>query len=317
MGQTTHYYKGIQLPQLRSFCQVATERNFTAAARMLGLSVPTVWQQVRALERELEVPLLRRTGRAVELTQEGRLLLNLIQPHVSGLDSLLPFFKMRRADLPLHFTVASTSYIISYHLPRAVQEFAKRHHSVRLNLRPGLWLEALPMVERGEADLGVVPFDREEPRSPYLEYEELFETQFMLATPPDHPLAKRKRVQPLDLVQYPIIVQQRRDGYSHRMLARLLSRHNLHGQTQVVVEGHSADAILKYVAQGVGIALLFVGKEIRRSLPGVHFRPIDPEIPGFPVAIVSRKGAHLPEPVEDFRRLLRRFLADHGKAGRH
>ena len=40
-------YKDIQLPQLRSFCVAATEASFTAAARRLGISTPTVWQQVR------------------------------------------------------------------------------------------------------------------------------------------------------------------------------------------------------------------------------------------------------------------------------
>src|ERR1700758_4750955 len=92
----SHRYKEIQLSQLRSFCLAATEGNFTSAARALGLSASTVWQQVRALERELKAKLLRRRSRAVELTDEGRLLLGLVQPHVGGLDSLRRFFEMRR-----------------------------------------------------------------------------------------------------------------------------------------------------------------------------------------------------------------------------
>src|ERR1700682_4064386 len=84
MGRNDRY-KDIQLPQLRSFCLAATEGNFTTAAKVLGLSAPTVWQQVRALERRLHTTLLRRRGRAVELTPEGHMLLELVQPHVSGL----------------------------------------------------------------------------------------------------------------------------------------------------------------------------------------------------------------------------------------
>ena len=67
-----HRYKEIQLAQLRSICVAAVERNFTAAAKALGLSASTVWQQVRALERELKAKLLRRRGREVDLTDEGR-----------------------------------------------------------------------------------------------------------------------------------------------------------------------------------------------------------------------------------------------------
>src|SRR5947209_8833707 len=94
-----HRYKEIQLAQLRSFCLAATEGNFTAAAKALDLSASTVWQQVRALERVLQAKLLRRRGRAVELTDEGRLLVELVQPHVSGLDSLRRFFEARRAGV--------------------------------------------------------------------------------------------------------------------------------------------------------------------------------------------------------------------------
>src|SRR5215475_7854408 len=101
MNHDSRYkYKDIQLPQLRSFCVAATEGNFTAAATALGLSVSGVWQQVRALERELGVTLLRRQGRSVELTPPGRLLLELAQPHVSGIDSLVRLFEARYAELP-------------------------------------------------------------------------------------------------------------------------------------------------------------------------------------------------------------------------
>src|SRR5262245_47312669 len=46
-------YKELELRQLRSFSLAATEGNFSTAAQALGLSVTTVWEQVRALERKL------------------------------------------------------------------------------------------------------------------------------------------------------------------------------------------------------------------------------------------------------------------------
>jgi DNA-binding transcriptional LysR family regulator len=91
-------YQDIQLGQLRSFCVVGIEGNFSAAAKALDLSASTVWQQVRALERELKVTLLRRRGRGIELTLEGRLLLGMVQPHVSGLDSLPILVAIRKGE---------------------------------------------------------------------------------------------------------------------------------------------------------------------------------------------------------------------------
>ncbi len=170
-----HYYKSIQLPQLRSFCVAATQQNFAAAARVLCLSPATVWEQVRALERKLGTSLLRRRGRAVELTAERRLLLDLIQPHVSGLDSLERLFETRRAALPQHLAVAATDYALAFELPGCIQEFTAAQPSVQLSLTAGLQEEVLHRVEQGEAELGITPFRREERHGVLLEYENLLE----------------------------------------------------------------------------------------------------------------------------------------------
>ena len=131
----SHRYKEIQLAQLRSFCVAATEGNFTSAARVLGLATSTVWQQVRALERELKAKLLRRRGKAVELTDEGRLLLETVQPHVSGLDSLRRFFEMRQEGVRPELVLASGAYLLANHLPQPISRFRAERPAVLVTLR--------------------------------------------------------------------------------------------------------------------------------------------------------------------------------------
>src|SRR4051794_41947028 len=65
----------MELRQLRTFEAVARHRSFTRASEELMVAQPAVSQQVRRLERELGVDLLRRTGRQVALTQPGEVLL--------------------------------------------------------------------------------------------------------------------------------------------------------------------------------------------------------------------------------------------------
>ena len=161
-----HRYKEIQLAQLRSFCLAATERNFTSAAKALGLSASTVWQQVRALERELKVKLMRRRGRSVELTDEGRLLLETVQPHVIGLDSLPRFFEARRANAPQKLVLASGAYLLTHHLPQPIQQFIARWPAVQVTLRISAWSALQRVVEQGETDIGVLAYDSDVPRAP-------------------------------------------------------------------------------------------------------------------------------------------------------
>jgi DNA-binding transcriptional LysR family regulator len=302
-------YKGLQLSQLRNFCVVAQHGNFTAAAQVLGVSVPAVWQQVRALEREVATPLLRRNGRSVSLTAEGKLLFDLIQPHVNGLDSLVKQFQQRRGQIPQKLSVATTAYLASYHLAEPVREFVAAFPNARLGLVTGISAEPIEILARHQADLGVAAYELDEPRVATLEYEDLFPIDFTLLTTPDHPLSRKRKVTPQDLVRYPLIVPPAR-SYAYRMTERLFRRHGLIDRMEIVMECRSTDLILNYVSLGLGIAVIFLGESVRRSLKNLHTHVLDARLPRLNVAILTRKHFHLSGPGEAFRDLLRKHLRD-------
>src|SRR5690242_7798280 len=58
---------------LRYFHTVAREGGLRRAAEKLGVSQPSISAQLRLLEESLGEPLFRRTGRALALTDTGRL----------------------------------------------------------------------------------------------------------------------------------------------------------------------------------------------------------------------------------------------------
>src|SRR5438128_12492985 len=91
--------KELRLTQLRAFSATAAHKSFSAAARALGLAQPTVWEQVRALERDFGATLLLRRGRELVLTDEGRILLDLAGPIVAGVDSLQGLFAEKRGEV--------------------------------------------------------------------------------------------------------------------------------------------------------------------------------------------------------------------------
>ncbi len=76
----------LDLGWLRVFDAVGRRGSLTAAAEELGLSQPAVSYQVKRLEEQLGVPLLRRLHRGIALSEAGRVLFRAVAQGVEGID---------------------------------------------------------------------------------------------------------------------------------------------------------------------------------------------------------------------------------------
>ena len=149
-------YKGDRLKPLRAFCQTARLGSVSRAAEALFLSQPAVTLQLQALEREMGVRLLERSGRRLTLTREGQELYELARPLVEGLDGLDGAFRNRVRGLDageLH--VAAGSSTILYLLPKIVEAFRAAHPEVRLSLHNVTGAGGLDLLRSDAVDLAV------------------------------------------------------------------------------------------------------------------------------------------------------------------
>jgi LysR family transcriptional regulator, glycine cleavage system transcriptional activator len=123
-------YDRLPLGALRVFEAVATSLNFSAAADALNVSPAAVSQQIKALEAYIQVPLFRRTGRRVELTDEALELLPAVRDGLERLESAMHHIKQHRRSGSLQISLLA-SFLQMWLLPR-VRSFRRKFSEIDL-----------------------------------------------------------------------------------------------------------------------------------------------------------------------------------------
>jgi DNA-binding transcriptional LysR family regulator len=289
----TRAYKDTTAQQLRSFFETARLGSFTAAATHLGLANPTVWQQVRALERDLGEPLLEPQGRGCRLTEAGQTLADLAGPVVSGITTLKRRFREARARQPTRLRVATTPRILVEDLPGSLQAFRQRHPDIQLHIKEMWDQEVHAEVEAGAADLGLVLNRGADLASPWqvsrwLELEPLYELDIVLIAPRKHPLARRRRIQPQDLLRYSLLNTVR--SLPNATVIAVLEQLGLAEVPPPVVDAFFTASMRRYVELGFGIALIAV-PQARRPPRTLHERDMSRYFGRATVYKVQRRDA--------------------------
>lgn len=267
-------YKDTTFQQLRSFYETARLGSLSAAATSLGMSQPTVSQQVHALERQFGDQLVEPFGRGSRLTEAGKLLAALIGPAVQSISALKSAYHEARGQLQPRLIVAASPRAVAEDLPECLREFTQRYPHVRLTLREYRRDQIPAAVEACEVDLGLTGMHSTQDAdpwaySPWLECKPWYELDTILVTPKDHPLARKRSVRPSDLVGYPLVNGP--EGVPDQFAKAILDKLGVFREQSSCIEATLAAAIYRYVEMGFGIGL--TGRPPGRSVSAnVHTR---------------------------------------------
>ena len=117
---------------LTAFEAVARHGNFSRAAEELDVLQPAISRRVAELERELRVPLIRRTRPRASLTPEGQILFGAVSAGLAQVGSAIERIAQHPAPRPL--VINTTIGFASCFLLRRLSRFNERHPQILLEL---------------------------------------------------------------------------------------------------------------------------------------------------------------------------------------
>jgi len=188
----------MELRHLRYFVAVAEEGSLTLAAeRRLHTAQPSLSRQIRDLEHEVGVPLLRRTPRGVELTDAGAVFLDYARLALAQADSAREAArragKAAKGTLAIGFLTGQEMHWLPEVMRLVRETMPDADVSVTSMISPALADE----VSRGKLD---VAFMRPEANAPNLDFRVVRREPLVVILPGDHHLASQPAIRPQALV---------------------------------------------------------------------------------------------------------------------
>jgi len=292
----------MELRHLRYFIAVAEEGHITRAAERLGMQQPPLSQQIRALERELDVQLLRRKPRGVELTEAGRALLADARAILAHIDHAFATTRRTARGEQGRIAVGFTSSA-PFHpfVPRVIRAFRETFPLIALTLEEDGTTELIEDLRHERIDAAFIRTQVADPMG--VTINPLLEEAMLAALPSTHALANGGAADgpPLPLATLAaetFIVYRRRSGPG--LYDAIFAACHAAGFSPLV--GQEAPRIvstLNLVAAGLGIAIVPASLQ-RMQMDGVVYRRLTGTHPRAPLLLATRRG--------DTSAVVRRFL---------
>src|SRR5688572_32817227 len=143
------------LRELHAFLVLAEQRSFTRAAALCHLSQPAFSALVRALEHTVGARLFDRTTRSVELTAEGRVLIEPARRMLRDADAMLADVRDHAARRRGRVAIALLPSLAAGWLPPLLADFHARHPGIELDVADVLSHACIERVRGGSADFAI------------------------------------------------------------------------------------------------------------------------------------------------------------------
>lgn len=292
----------MEIRHIRYFVAVAEEGHITRAAERLGMQQPPLSQQIRALERQLDVQLFRRKPRGVELTDAGRAFLADARAILAQIEHAFATTRRtargERGQIAVGFTSSAPFHPF---VPRVIRAFREAAPLVSLTLDESGTTELIDGLRHERVDVAFIrtPVSNAEG----LAVNALLEEAMLVALPKGHALVGDGidgAALPLKALSAETFIVYRRPTGPGLYDAIIAACHASGFSPHVGQEAPRIVSTLNLVAAGLGISL--VPASLRRmNMDGVVYRRLKGAAqPKAPLLLAARRG----DPSATVRRFL-------------
>lgn len=280
----------MDINQLRYFKAIEEERNFTRAAKKLGVTQPALSHQIRNLEHEIGGPVLDRSRRTVSLTPLGEVLL----PHARALVAQLD---QARNETLAHVNaqtgslrIGTTQSFNAVYLREIISEFSERYPNTTFNVQELLVPEMEDQLISGTLDLGFSYFPA---KHPAIEEEVLYDEALVAAAPeglvPDHAITFAA------LCAYPMALPT-----SNTQTRRIIDEHARQAGASIktVLESNNIRTNIE-MARDLGLVTI-APRHLCRLVDGVVELKIQNKMPIRKTSMIFRRGTHKTRLLQEF-----------------
>jgi DNA-binding transcriptional LysR family regulator len=194
--------------QMQYFISVVETQSFTKAAEECYISQSAISQQIKSLERELDVKLLKRTKKSFSLTPAGEY----FYEHCKEIIDEVNLLCQKTKDIEDDESILKIGYLRSYpgkELRNTIMEFSSLYNDVSIDLYRGNHEELYNYLVSGEASL-VVSDQRRAFHDDYINYH-LLHMDCYVEISTNNPLSQKEYIDVKDLNKLTCILVASKD----------------------------------------------------------------------------------------------------------
>jgi DNA-binding transcriptional LysR family regulator len=174
---------GITLHRLRIFWAIAHCDTLTSASKQLGLTQPSLSQQVSNLEEAVGAALFDRRSNRLSLTEAGVHLLRNVEPVLSSMQRLEDGLWQISAGTRQTVHLAGINSVLRVILPKAMEAIHGRHPNIDYDIHESAPADVLDMLYGRRVNLGLVAANSIAPASAGFLQVPLLKDSYVLAVP--------------------------------------------------------------------------------------------------------------------------------------